>query len=74
MKIQVSVKPNSRKESIEKNEEGVYIVRVNAPPIEGKANKRVIEMLAKKFGVSKSKVTLLSGQKSKLKLFKIDND
>ena len=71
MKIQVSVKPNSKQEFVGIGDDGVYIVRVNAPPVEGKANKRVIELLAKEFGVSKSKVTLRSGHKSKIKVFEI---
>ena len=46
-------------------------VYVKAPPLEGKANKEVIESLAKFFGTKKGKVILISGEKSKNKVFEI---
>lgn len=66
-KIQVKIKPNSRVESIEKGEDGVYLARVNAPPIEGKANTRLIELLAQHFKVPKSKIEITQGTKSRIK-------
>lgn len=71
MKISVSVKPNSRVEKVEQAEDGHYLVRVNAPPTEGKANERVIELLSEYFKVPKSRIELASGGKSKKKVFKI---
>lgn len=67
LKIQVKIKPNSRVESIEQGEDGVYLVRVNAPPVEGKANARLIELLAKHFKVPKSRIEIIQGSKSRLK-------
>ncbi|MCB0413049.1 MAG: YggU family protein [Bdellovibrionales bacterium] len=71
MIIRVQVKPNSKKESIVLHEDGYYIVRVNAPAVEGKANKRVIEILSKYFKISKTRVILNKGEKSKIKQFLI---
>lgn len=71
MKIAVTVKPNSKVEKVEQVEEGHYVVRVNVPPVEGKANKRVIELLSDYFKVPKSRIELASGGKSKKKIFKI---
>lgn len=71
MKITVSVKPNNKAEKVEMTEEGHYLVRVNAPPVEGKANERVIELLSEHFKVPKSRIQLASGGKSKKKVFKI---
>jgi uncharacterized protein (TIGR00251 family) len=72
MKISVTVKPNSRKESVEEIEPGQFVVRANAPPVEGAANERVIELLAEHFGRPKSRVRLVSGGKSKRKIFEIE--
>jgi len=47
-------------------------VRVNALPVDGKANARVIELLAKYFDVSKSSIQLVSGPQSKKKIFSVD--
>jgi uncharacterized protein len=71
MKIIVSIKTNSKVEGVEKISEQEYIVRVNALPVEGKANKRIIELLSEYFDLPKSKVSLVSGQKSKKKVFEL---
>lgn len=71
MRIQVSVKTNSRVELVEKQSDGTYVVRVNVPPVDGKANKRVQELLAKHFNVPKTTVELVSGSKSKKKVFEL---
>lgn len=71
MKVTVSVKTNSKIESVEKISEQEYSVRVNVPPVEGKANKRIIELLSDYFDVPKSKISLVNGEKSKKKVFEI---
>jgi uncharacterized protein len=71
MKVTVLVKPNSKMESVTQNQDGALIVKVNAPPTEGKANKRVIELLAKHFNKPKSSIELLRGLAGKKKIFEI---
>ncbi|MBC87126.1 MAG: hypothetical protein CL677_08080 [Bdellovibrionaceae bacterium] len=71
MKINVQVKTRSKIESVEKQLDGSYLVRVNVPPVEGKANKRIIELLSKYLKIPKSNIELISGPKSKIKVFKI---
>ena len=71
MKISVLVKPNSKQESVTEAEDGSLIVRANAPPADGKANKRVIELLAIHFDKPKSSIRLLHGQSGKKKVFEI---
>lgn len=71
MKVTVVVKPNSKKESITQNEDGALTVRVNAAPTEGKANKRVIELLAEHFDKPKSSIRLVHGSSGKKKIFEI---
>lgn len=70
-KVSVSVKPNSRHESVEVQPDGSLLVRVNAPPTEGKANERVIKLLAEHFDVPKSNIELVAGHSGKKKIFKI---
>ena len=71
MKISIQVKTNSKKESVEKLSEGKFIVRVNVSPIEGKANERVRELLAKHLGLPKSRIAIIHGHRSKNKVFEI---
>ncbi|MCB0408349.1 MAG: DUF167 domain-containing protein [Bdellovibrionales bacterium] len=73
MKILVNAKPNSRKELIEQISENHFLIKVNAPPEDGKANQRIIEMLSRHLGIPKSKIILLKGHKSKNKTFLIED-
>lgn len=65
------VKLNSKSETVELTPEGVYLVRVRVPPVEGRANDRIVELLAKHLGLPKSRIELLSGHRSKRKTFAI---
>lgn len=71
MRLSVIAHPNSKKPRIEKDLLETVHVYVREPPLEGKANKAVIEALADYFCVKKSAVTFVSGTKSKLKHFDI---
>lgn len=71
MKISIIAHPNSKKPRIEKDLFENLHVYITEPPLEGKANKAVIEALAKYFQVKKNEVILLSGHKSKNKLFEV---
>ena len=55
MEIKVKVIPNSSKQEV-KPEKGILKVYLNSPPAEGRANKELIEVLAKHFKIKKSKV------------------
>ena len=70
MKIQVKVKPNSRTEEVSREGDS-FIVRVKEPPREDKANQAVIKLLAQHFGVSQSRVRILSGFRSKNKFIEV---
>jgi len=69
--LDVRVKPNSKRESI-KLENGVLVIRVREKPTEGKANKAVLEKLAKRLGIAKSCIKIVSGEKSRNKRISID--
>ncbi len=73
MKKQVKVKPNSKNQSIEEAEDGSLTVHLKSPPVEGKANEELIQILSKKFNVSKSKIFIKSGLSSRNKLVEIDD-
>ena len=68
MRYTLFVKPGSKKGPlVEVSEDGIVTVFVRERAIDGAANKAVIELLAKHFGVSKSQVELESGFTSKHK-------
>ena len=69
--FKVKVVPNSSASKIvEVNEEFVKI-KLNSPPIEGRANKEVVNLLSKVLGVPKTSIELLNGDKSKLKTLSV---
>jgi hypothetical protein len=70
MKIRVKVKPNSRSEEVSREGDS-FIVRVREPPREDKANQAVIKLLAQHFGVSQSRVKILSGLRSRNKVIEV---
>lgn len=71
MKLSIITHANAKRPRVEEDLTGMLHVYVNAPPLEGKANQAALEALAKHFGVRKSAVSLLSGHKSKQKVFEI---
>jgi uncharacterized protein len=69
--ITVQVQPKSSSDEIAGVHDGRLKVRISAPPVEGKANERLTEVLAKAFGVSKSSVEIIKGKTSKFKTIRI---
>ena len=67
MKLTVVLRPNAKREKVEKVSEGEYRVWVKAPPREGLANEELIRILAEHFGRPRSAVTLLHGAASRRK-------
>ena len=71
MKITIRVKPNARKNEVKQIDTRNYIVSVTAPPVEGRANEKVVEVLAEYFGKPKRCVILLRGETGKIKVIEI---
>jgi uncharacterized protein (TIGR00251 family) len=71
VRISVRAKPRSSKAGVEGMKEGALVVRVTAPPIDGKANDEIVEVLAKHFGLKKSDIAWISGERSKNKILEL---
>ncbi|MEO0968305.1 MAG: DUF167 domain-containing protein [Cyanobacteria bacterium J06639_18] len=74
MQKRVQVKPNSKQQKIIEELDGSLIVHLKSPPVNGKANQELIKILAKKFNIPKSYVSIKSGISSRHKLIEIDVD
>ena len=75
MKIEVRITPNASKDEITgKAEDGRLRIRIQSPPVDGAANKRLVRFIAKTAGVAKSKVRIVSGERSRDKALEIDGD
>ncbi|MDB9314599.1 DUF167 domain-containing protein [Spirulina sp. CS-785/01] len=71
MKKVVKVKPNAKQQSVTEQADGSLRVSLQSPPVDGKANKELIKLLAKQYGVSQSQITIKHGQRGKQKLIEI---
>ena len=70
MRINVKVIVQAKK-SLIKEAGGIFKVYLNAPAVDGKANKALIEFLAEHFSVKKSAVEIIKGLKSRHKTINI---
>ncbi|NOX97484.1 MAG: YggU family protein [Nitrospirae bacterium] len=68
--IQVRVIPKAKKNNL-KQEGNKLKVYLTAPPVEGKANKLLVELLAQHFKLKKSRIKIVKGEKSRDKLVRI---
>ncbi|MBU0570056.1 DUF167 domain-containing protein, partial [Patescibacteria group bacterium] len=69
MLIKVKVYTNSKKEEVIQKSKDSFQVKVRAKPIEGQANKAVIDALASFLKLTASKIRLVRGSKTRNKLF-----
>lgn len=73
MRVTVRVKPGSKKGPlVEPNEDGSLTVYLQQRAVDGAANEGLIEVLAKHFGTSKSRITLEAGFTSRIKRLNVD--
>ena len=69
-KFKIKVVANSKVNLIDFCDEYIK-VKITARAVEGKANKAIIEFLADELSVPKSKISILTGEKSSLKIIQI---
>lgn len=66
------VQPRARRDEIAGERGGSLLVRVRAPPLEGKANAAVCRLLAKRLGLAPGRVAVVRGVSSRDKLVEIE--
>lgn len=71
MRIFVKVKPGAFQNKVEKLDDANFTVATTEPPIQGRANRAIVELLAEYFGVSKTSVRIVSGATSRNKIIEI---
>ena len=75
MKMMIHITPNaSRNEIVGRNISGEYKIKIQSPLVDDAANKNLIKFIARTVGVSKSKVRIISGIKSRNKIIEIDGN
>lgn len=69
--LSVRVQPKASRDELVGPHGDSLKVRITAPPVDGKANSHLIKFIAKAFGVSKSQVSLESGDTGRNKRLRI---
>ena len=67
----VKVMPRARRNGVEVIAPGHLKVRLTAPPVEGAANRALLELLSDYFHVPKSHIRIVRGVKSRTKVIQI---
>ena len=58
---------NAKKNKVVGKRDGKLVIKLNALPIQGRANKKLVEFLAEFFNVRKSNITILKGAAAHIK-------
>ena len=74
MNIRVRLIPRASRDEIAGWRDDRLLVRVSAPPVEGKANRALRKLLAKRLGIAQGRVEIARGERSRDKLVAIDLD
>lgn len=69
--VRVKVRAGARKESFVEKEPGSFEIAVKEPAEDNRANRRVIELIVRRFGVPASSVRIRTGARSPRKTFLI---
>jgi len=70
--IKIRVIPRaSKNEIVGTLADNILKIKLKAPPVDGKANKALVEFLSEEFGVSKNRIRIVRGERSKNKVVEI---
>lgn len=70
--LRVRLQPRAKRNEIVGERDGALVVRVTAPPVDGKANAALCRLLAKALGVAPSTVAVVRGLSARDKIVRVD--
>jgi uncharacterized protein (TIGR00251 family) len=68
------VTPRASANAVAGERDGVLLVRVTAPPVEGKANDAVVALLARTLGTPRGAIQVVQGASSRTKRVSVPRD
>lgn len=69
--LTIYLQPGAKKSCVAGMHDGYIKIKLNAPPVDGKANDALILFLSDLLSIPKSSIELISGHKSRIKRLKI---
>jgi uncharacterized protein (TIGR00251 family) len=70
-RIRVHLIPRARVNQISGERAGALLVRVTAPPADGRANAALCALIASQLGIARGRVTVVQGHTSRQKLLQV---
>jgi uncharacterized protein (TIGR00251 family) len=71
IRIVIHVVPNAKETKLQLEIDGSLLMRVNAPPVKGKANRAITKWLSKRLRKTSSQIRIVTGLASNLKTLEI---
>lgn len=72
IRFDVYVQPRASRTEVAGTHDDCVKIRLAAPPVDGAANVALVEFIAARLGIAKSRVRIAAGQSSRRKLLEID--
>ena len=69
--LRIRVQPRAKRDEVVGERDGAIVIRLKAPPVDGKANAALIGFLAKAAGVARSRVEIVRGANSREKSVRV---
>jgi uncharacterized protein (TIGR00251 family) len=70
--LTVRLQPRARRDEIVGERAGAIVIRVTAPPVDGKANEALCRLIAKAAGVAPSRVRVIRGHTARAKVVEVE--
>jgi len=70
--VEIRLQPRGGTDAVVGERDGAVLIRISAPPVDGKANAALIAFVAKRLGVPKSSVTIVRGETARNKVIRVD--
>ena len=70
--VEIRLQPRGGRDAVVGERDGAVLIRISAPPVDGKANAALIAFVAKRLGVTKSSVTIVRGEAARNKVIRVD--
>ena len=70
--LSVRLQPRAKRDEVVGERAGAVVIRVTAPPVDGKANAALCRLIAKAAGVAPSKVSVIRGHTAREKVVRVD--
>jgi uncharacterized protein len=71
--LRVKVRPNAGSSSLERLPDGSWVAKLKSPPVDGKANRELIALVANHFHCPKAAVRIKVGASGRVKLLEVES-